>query len=202
MAFYNFTAGPRLGEPTSVSPLPKPSRGQIMTWRVSKRMWSPDSIVPPLELSPELRDSLSAGRVVGAESDGLVNLVRVVGNPGGPFSANAFDYPNLNPSEFTRWGFALASTTLTSDRPRTVTLRFGYSQGINVLLNGRSVFVGLHPSDYPEFGRMLGDANVVELPLRRGANELVFAITDRVFGWGFRARLENGEGVKFSAPKR
>jgi hypothetical protein len=33
--------------------------------------------------------------------------------------------------------------------------------------------------------------NTVELPLNRGANELVLAVTDRAFGWGFRARLDD-----------
>jgi hypothetical protein len=169
----------------------KPAPGQIMQWRISKRLASPDTIVPPPVLSAEMRESLNAGIVVRTESDGLMNLARVAGNPGGPQIENVFGGAG--------WGLALASTTLTSDRPRTVTLRFAYSEGINVFLNGASAFVGIHPYSSPDLGRIRGDVNAVDLPLRRGQNELILVVTDRAFGWGFRARLQDGEGVKIYA---
>lgn len=36
----------------------------------------------------------------------------------------------------------------------------------------------------------------VDLPLRAGDNEFMLAITDKAFGWGFRARLASREGVQ------
>lgn len=194
MTVANYAVVTHVEKPPAAIPAAKSAPGQIMQWRISKRLASPDTIVPPSALSAEMREALGAGTVVRTESDGLMNLARVAGNPGGPQIENVFGGAG--------WGLALASATLSSDRPRTVTLRFAYSEGINVLLNGTSVFVGTHPYTSPDLGRILGDVNAVDLPLRRGQNELILVVTDRAFGWGFRARLQDGEGVKISAANR
>lgn len=72
--------------------------------------------------------------------------------------------------------------------------------GIAIFLNGRRVHAGTQPYASPDLGRVTADANVVELPLVRGATELVLAVTDRAFGWGFRARLDDDQRVALGVP--
>ena len=183
MTFANYSAVERVESTLEpLAPVP-PSPGQIMRWRVSARLPSPDTINAPAELSPEHRDALRSGKIADAESDGLMNLSRIVGNPAGPQVENVFGGAG--------WGLALTSVTLDANEARTAPLRFGYSEGISIFLNGRRVFAGTNLYSTPNLGRVVADANTVELPLNRGANELVFAVTDRAFGWGFRARLDD-----------
>ncbi|MEO8335362.1 MAG: hypothetical protein ABI664_10335 [bacterium] len=182
MTFANYSASSHIDKPLSALAPAKASAGQLMQWKVSSRLAAPDTIIAPRELTSALRDALRAGRVVGAESDGLVNLTRIVGNPAGAQQENVFGGAG--------WGLALATATLDADRAKTVRLRFGFSDGISIFLNGARVFSGAHPYASPDLGRIVDVANEVELPLNKGSNELVFAVTDRAFGWGFRARID------------
>jgi hypothetical protein len=127
---------------------------------------------------------------VEAEPSGLVNLTRALGNPAGRQATNVFGGAG--------WGMALARVTLTSDRPRVARLRFGYSDGVGVFLDGRSLFVGRNDYDSRYKGyiaTMNPEADALDLPLHAGPNELVFIVTDRAFGWGFAARLEDPSGI-------
>jgi hypothetical protein len=183
MTFADFVADARLDVPLAPSAARQPLPGQIMTWRVSARLPSPDTIAAPVVLSSEHQAALRAGHVTAAASDGLMNLSRIVGNPGGPQVVNV--------PGGTGWGLALASVTIRAKRAHVARMRFTFSEGMGVFLNGRRVFSGTNPYASPNLGRLVTDANVVELPLNPGVNELVLAVTDRAFGWGFRARLEN-----------
>lgn len=131
--------------------------------------------------------AVRGGRLASAEPSGMVNLSREVGNPAGPQIENIFGGAG--------WGMALARITLVSSRARTARLLFDYSDGLGVFLDGRRVFAGAHPYSSPDLGRVHRDANVVELPLHAGRNELVFAVTDKAFGWGFTARLQDTTGI-------
>jgi hypothetical protein len=182
MTFDAYAATKRIDAPLAPIAAARPLPGQIMRWRVSARLASPDTIVAPAELTRAHRAALRAAKVVTAESSGLVNLSRIVGNPAGPQVENVLGGAG--------WGLALASTTLTAKRVHTARLRFAYSEGITVFLNGRRVFAGTNSYASTNLGRVVADANTVELPLAAGANELVLAVTDRAFGWGFRARLD------------
>lgn len=194
MTFDGYSATSRRGDALAPLAAPGPLPGQIMRWRVSRRLPSPDTIDAPTELRREHRAALRAGAVVRAESDGLVNLSRVVGNPAGPQIENVPGGAG--------WGLALASVTLRAKRAHTARMRFAYSDGVAVFLNGRRVFAGTNPYASPNLGRVVPDANAVELPLRPGANELVLAVTDRAFGWGFRARVDGERDALVEAAVR
>ena len=181
--------------PAPLPPIVTPA-GQIMRWGVSARLRSPhDSVAGPRELTADMRRALLAGQLVDAEPTGLVNLTRAIGNPGERQAINVFGGG--------RYGMALASQTLTSDRTRSVTLHFGYSDGVSIFLNGALVFTGRNDYGYryrTDIATLNRDGDAVVLPLRPGKNELIFAVTDKAFGWGFAARLEDAEGVTVSAP--
>jgi hypothetical protein len=180
--------------PAALPPVTTPP-GQIMKWQVSGRLPSPGGVSVPAVLTPDMQASLDAGRIASGEASGLVNLTRVLGNPAGPQVANVFGGAG--------WGLALARVVVSSDRNQVVRLRFGYSDGIGVFLNGQSLFAGRNDYDSRYKGylaRMAFDVDAVDLPLHTGRNEIVLVIADKAFGWGFAARLDPAPGVVVALP--
>jgi hypothetical protein len=66
--------------------------------------------------------------------------------------------------------------------------------GAVVYLNGQPLFFGINASRLrsPDLGRSALDrvGSVLYLPLQRGRNELVFAVTEYTGGWAYWARLD------------
>lgn len=189
--FEAFTARTGVETPPVPAPPETAPAGQLMQWRVSARMPSPDGVTAPRELTPALRAAADTGSLVSAERSGLVNLTAALGNPAGRQQVNVFGGAG--------YGMAVARVTLVSEREQTVRLRFGYSDGVGIFLDGRSLFAGRNDYDSRYRGyiaTMSRDADAVDLPLHAGRNELVFIVTDKAFGWGFAARLEEPSGVR------
>jgi len=85
-----------------------------------------------------------------------------------------------------------AKTVIRSDVEVRRQLRFGYSDEVVMYLNGQPVFEGKNGIGYREagsFGR-LGMTESVYLPLKKGDNELVFAVKEYNGGWGFETALQ------------
>jgi hypothetical protein len=73
-------------------------------------------------------------------------------------------------------------------------LALGYSDEVSVFLNGRILYRGRSAQAFrdPGFlGIVTPDNDAVYLPLRKGTNELVLALSELGGGWGFVARLED-----------
>ncbi len=184
-----------VGAPLAPVPAVAAPEGQLLRWRVSGRLSSPDGVTPPPALGPTAEEALRAGVVATAESDGLVSLTRWVGNPAGPQRTYAPGGAG--------WGLALARVVLVADRAQTARLHFGYSDGVAIFVNGESAYVGRNDADsrYPGYlGTLSRDADAVDLRLRKGRNVLTLAVTDRAYGWGFAARLEQTGGVRVEVP--
>lgn len=183
----------RTGVATTLAPVEAETAPptQLLRWRVSPRQPSPDGITPPVTLPGELLGSVASWQIVDAEASGLINLTRALGNPAGAQRTNVFGGAG--------WGLAVANATLRADKARTVQLWFSYSDGLAIYLNRQRLFVGRNDSD-SRFANYLGivgeEVEAVDLPLRAGDNELMLAITDKAFGWGFRARLSPRDGVQ------
>ena len=181
-----------LGDQTLANVAPeKPAIGQLVRWRVSRRFAAPDSIFFADRLSNEARDAALNGRMAAAEPSGLENLTAFVGNAGGPQRTNVFGGAG--------WGVAYASVTLQSDRAQTRRLSLSYSEAIGVYVDGALVYVGDNRYD----ARFKGDLGIVgvegetvALRLHAGDNQVVLAIADKAFGWGFRARLDSLDAVR------
>lgn len=168
---------------------------QIVRWHVSPRMDSPGGIDPPVAL-PENPD-MARWAVVAAEASGVVNLTRAIGNPAGPQRVNVFGGAG--------WGMALAHVRLDTDAAVARRLSISYSDGVGVYLNGRRLFTGINTdkSRYADYLGVVGaEVETLDLPLRSGANDLVLAVTDRGFGWGFRARLDRRDGLRITPQAR
>ncbi|MGE5142148.1 MAG: hypothetical protein ACM3OA_01780, partial [Acidobacteriota bacterium] len=88
----------------------------------------------------------------------------------------------------------LARAVIQSDRAGLRRMFLGYSDGAVVYCNGQPLFFGMNASRLrsPDLGVSAFDrvGNVVYLPLRRGRNELVFAVTEYTGGWAYWARLD------------
>ncbi len=71
-------------------------------------------------------------------------------------------------------------------------LSLGYSDEVSVLLNGRILYRGRSAQSFrdPGFlGIVSADDDALYLPLHKGSNELVLALSELGGGWGFVARL-------------
>ena len=94
----------------------------------------------------------------------------------------------------------LAKVTIDSKKKQTKNLYFGYSDKIRIYLNTDSLFMGdnsFHESyKFEDRGYVLDKHQMIELPLEKGENELIFEISEKMFGWGFIAKLEDLKGIQ------
>jgi hypothetical protein len=85
-----------------------------------------------------------------------------------------------------------ARTSIDSDRDQLKKLYIGYSDDVRVLLNGKILFRGRSAQNFRDPG-FLGivnpENNAVYVPLKKGSNELMLAVSERGGGWGFNCRL-------------
>ena len=85
-----------------------------------------------------------------------------------------------------------ARTNIESDRDQLKKLYIGYSDDVTVFLNGRILFRGRSAQNFRDPG-FLGIVNpendAVYLPLAKGSNELILALSELGGGWGFICRL-------------
>ncbi|HUL95052.1 MAG TPA: hypothetical protein VLT89_03515 [Usitatibacter sp.] len=90
-----------------------------------------------------------------------------------------------------------ARTNIRSARDQVKRLALGYSDDVSVFLNGRILYRGRSAQNFrdPSFLGIVNPENdAVYLPLRKGDNELVLAVSELGGGWGFICRLEDLEG--------
>ena len=89
-----------------------------------------------------------------------------------------------------------ARTSIDSDREQVKRLYVGYSDEVSVFLNGKILFRGRSAQNFRDPG-FLGIVNpendTVYLPLQKGSNELMLAVSELGGGWGFICRLAEGE---------
>jgi 3-keto-disaccharide hydrolase len=85
-----------------------------------------------------------------------------------------------------------ARTTIDSDRDQVKKLEIGYSDDVSVFLNGKILYRGRSAQGFrdPAFLGIINPENdAVYLPLHKGRNELMLALTELGGGWGFICRL-------------
>jgi sugar lactone lactonase YvrE len=86
----------------------------------------------------------------------------------------------------------MARTVVRSDRRRDVTFGFGYSDEIDLFLNGHKVFAGRsgYQSRDPSFLGIVGLHDEVRLTLEPGLNEIFFFLSESFGGWGFLGTID------------
>lgn len=168
-------------------PPPMPA-GTLTKWSVSP---SYDALARKLEspLTPEEIKGIS-WQDVEAEPPGFVVLYRYFEAPhlrvtfAGDFSKRLDPQPGMKA--------VYARTSIEADRDQVRKLYLGYSDDVSVFLNGTILFRGRSAQNFrdPGFlGIMDPEDDAVYLPLKKGRNELMLAVSELGGGWGFICRL-------------
>ncbi|HUN81806.1 MAG TPA: hypothetical protein VMV81_09890, partial [Phycisphaerae bacterium] len=168
--------------------LPSMPPGTLTKWSLSQSF---DALKRDLENAPA-EEGLK-WQDVEAEPPGLVVIYRYRPAPHLRVSfANDFS-KRLDPQPGTK--LVYARTTIESDRDQVKKLCIGYSDEVSVFLNGKILFRGRSAQNFRDPG-FLGivdpENDAVYLPLKKGSNELILAISELGGGWGFICRLQDG----------
>jgi len=168
--------------------LPAMAPGTLTHWSLSPAF---DALARDLErpLSATERDAMRWD-AVAAEPPGFVVINRYRESPHPRVSfANDFS-KRMEPQPGMK--VVYARTRIDSPRDQTRKLYLGYSDDVSVILNGRILFRGRSAQNFrdPAFLGIVNPENdAVYLPLRKGRNELMLAVSELGGGWGFIARL-------------
>jgi len=155
----------------------------------------PAGTVPRWRVSPVMSERRVAGKTTLAPSDtrdtrwtelaaterGIVNL-----GVAGPRSGDT--------------NTVLASVAIRSDAARRLPFRLGFSDRARVYLNGQLIFVGddAYRSRDPRFLGTVGLYDTVVLPLVKGNNELIVAVSEGSGGWAVAGAFDATPGVTVS----
>lgn len=168
--------------------MPPTPAGTLTRWSLSP---SYDALARNLE-RPLARSEIDGiqWQQVDAEPPGIVPVNRYRDSPH-PRVSFASDFSKrLDPQPGMK--VVYARTTIDSDADKVRKLFIGYSDDVSVFLNGKILFRGRSAQNFrdPAF---LGIVNVendaVYLPLKKGSNELMLAVSELGGGWGFICRL-------------
>jgi len=157
--------------------------------------WSLSPAYPALErdlerapAAPEL--AAIRWQEVEAEPPGLVPLSRYRTAPHPRVSFQSDFSKRLEPQPGMQ--VIYARTTIVSDRAQVRRLAIGYSDDVSVFLNGKILYRGRSAQAFRDPG-FLGIVNpendAVYLPLKKGKNELLLAVSELGGGWGFICQL-------------
>ena len=174
--------------------LPPTPPGTLTRWSLSPAY---DALARDLErpLSKAERAAIP-WEEVEAEPPGLVAVNRYRESPHPRVSFANDPSRRLEPQPGMK--VVYARTRIESPRAEVRKLLLGYSDEVSVFLNGAILYRGRSAQYFrdPAFlGIVSPENDAVYLPLRKGANELVLAVSELGGGWGFVARLaEPGAG--------
>jgi hypothetical protein len=168
--------------------LPPMPAGTLTRWTLSP---SYDALDRNLERPlPPVESKSMLWQPVEAEPPGFVVINRYRERPHPRVSfANDFS-KRLEPQPGMKVVYARA--TIDSDRDQVKKLYIGYSDDVSVFLNGKILFRGRSAQNFRDPG-FLGiinpDNDAVYLPLKKGRNELMLAVSELGGGCGFICRL-------------
>ena len=172
--------------------LPAMPPGTLTKWSLSP---SYDALERNLErrLPPAESDPLG-WQDVEAEPPGFVVINRYRESPHPRVSFQGDFSKRLEPQPGMK--VVYARTRIESDRDQVKRLYIGYSDEVSVFLNGRILYRGRSAQGFRDPG-FLGIVNpendAVYLPLKKGSNELMLAVSELGGGWGFICRLSDLE---------
>jgi len=182
--FVNFKATP-LADDYQLAPVPEDAAVEqqnnnanrtVSTWQVSTA-FDQATLKDAYQLDDSHKTGLTWTRLQ-AEPGGVTNLARIQGPS--PESNTVF-----------------ARLVISSEKPQTRGLGFGYSDAVQVFVNDVLVYQGhntYESRDYRYLGT-IGLFDKVYLPLKRGDNEIWFAVSEAFGGWGILAQMDESEGI-------
>lgn len=161
----------------------------LTKWQVSDPL---DALARDLERAPAASERAGwTWREVEAEPPGFVVLYRQFAAPHPRVTFQSDFSKRLDPQPGTKVVYATA--TIESDRDQVKRLLVGYSDEVSVFLNGQILYRGRSAQAFrdPNFLGIVNPENdAVYLPLKKGRNELMLAVSELGGGWGFICRLE------------
>jgi hypothetical protein len=186
--FSNFEVRETAAVPWKRDDAPMPA-GTLTKWSLSPAY---DALArdPEQPLSPAESKSIR-WQDVEAESPGFVVIYRYREAPHLRVTfANDFS-KRLEPQAGMK--VVYARTIIDYPREEVRKLHLGYSDDVSVFLNGKVLYRGRSAQNFrdPAFLGIVNPENdTVYLPLKKGKNELVLALSELGGGWGFIGRLE------------
>ena len=162
----------------------------LTTWSISPAY---DALARNLERPPTLEERKAIPwQQVETEPPGFVVLYRYREAPH-PIVTFQTDFSTgLQPQPGIK--VLYARTNIESDRDPVKKLEIGYSDDVSVFLNGQILYRGRSSQNFrdPSFlGIMNPENDAVYLPLKKGKNELLLAVSELGGGWGFICRLKD-----------
>ena len=157
----------------------KPAPGVVRRWHVSPSFTPTDAVVREIPADILTGDAWSS---LETEPSGMLVLGRHRDVPEGA----------------RRWA-VLARLNLAAEEAGSRRLDLGFSDGITVFLNGSPLFSAddSYSFDQPRRqGLITPEQASVYLPLAKGDNDLVLAITDSFGGWGLMGRFNDLSGIE------
>jgi hypothetical protein len=165
----------------------------IPTGTITKWSLSPSYDALARDLERPLSDTESKSikwQDVEAEAPGIVAVNRYRESPH-PRVTFANDFSKrLEPQPGMK--VIYARTNIDSDREQVKKLFIGYSDDVSVFLNGKILYRGRSAQYFrdPGFlGIVSPENDILYLPLKKGPNELVLAVSELGGGWGFICRI-------------
>jgi hypothetical protein len=154
--------------------------------------WSLSDAFPVTQTDPARYPNVESlkWQPVAAEREGIVLIGRYRRDPNveGPHPSRD---SVAKPSPGTQVVFA--RNVIDSPRDGVRKMWIGYSDDVVVYLNGRPLYAGRNSMGYRDpsaLGFFYPYADAVYLPLKRGKNELLLAVSETTAGWGFMTRFD------------
>jgi hypothetical protein len=182
-------------------PLPPPTAGTVHSWAISDAL-------EITNFRPEALPDLGRLRwqPVQTEPEGFVLINRYREAPVGGVprdSTGAVLIDSVMTGRVAGSRVVYARTTITSARDEIRRLQYAYSNGVIIYLNGQPLVFAMNPGGLrSNLGVMAPVGDAVYLPLRKGRNQLVFAVIECTGGWAFSARLDRRADGQMVTPAR
>jgi sugar lactone lactonase YvrE len=154
-------------------------RGLITEWQLSQ----------PFEAYSVPRDAYPDEQILQR-----IKWQKVTGEPGGLVDVSRFVKRSLVQVP----EVVFARTVLKAETDEVREVSFGYSDAVNLFINGTLVFTGnsAFRSRDANFVGVVGLNDTVHLPLHKGDNELMLMVVESFGGWGFMAQSREDDHLR------
>ena len=166
---------------SEISPLPQVDQKTVMEWNISQAFDG-----KKLDAIQNLNDfdvyKNTNWTKLKAEYSGIINLAQL---------------SEVNKNTNT----VFVKVNIHSEKAQIRKIDFGYSDFVRVYANQAIVYVGnngFRTRDYRYLGT-IGYFDTIYLNLQKGNNEVIFAVTERMGGWGLKAKLDSLEDILLSS---
>ena len=175
-ANFSYTSTDNIVLKVNESPATNIPDNSVIQWLVSDP-FKEDVLKDKNILDPSLVNKLS-WKKLSIENGGFANLARL--------------YPVTDSNT------VFAKIIVTSDKDQIKKLDFGYSDRVKAFCNGQAIYSGnnsFRTRDYRYLGT-IGYFDTIYLPLKKGENTILLAVSETFGGWGVMGKWENLNGIQ------